>query len=401
MIGPDVHATARAWRDHPDWAELAQCGAPGVDWASVLVLALRHNLSQLLLDALDAAGVADNIPVMIAEELAFRSELVAARYTELVAALCELAAVEPAVIARSVLLKGGALMTEYDKPAYRPMNDFDVLFSNDDFVVLEPRFAQFGYWRKESLNGPTYYRNRDRPGGPLCIDVHVAGPSKYWRPDDALVKWLPDARPFTGPGGIACRRLPPELELLNVVTHIHEHLGSWIHALGDDDLALVRLFDVELLTQRRPIDVQRCWELAVEQKLQGEFALGLWAVAQVRGRLPDSLAALAPATDLVADTGELVALPGGEFAKWPVPLRERAYLINRTHLAFRVLRDGLPDPTRVNVADPDRIDAWRDWYRESGFKTELREHVEGLGARARERLAGFHPAAGRQPAPSH
>ncbi|MEO3973608.1 nucleotidyltransferase family protein [Streptomyces sp. CAU 1734] len=391
-VGPQPQSTVQAWQEHPAWSAVSASKGASVDWSAVLVLALRHQLSALLWDALQTAGLSDRVPVRIAEELCFRTELATARHAELVAALSELAEAQPEIVSRSVLLKGGALLSEYEKSAYRPMNDFDILFSSEDFEEIEPRFPELGYWRKESLNGPTYYRARNSPGAPLCMDVHVAGPSKYWRPDSALVRWLTDALPFVGPGGIECRRLSPEFELLNIVTHLHEHLGSWIHALGDDDVALVRLFDVELLAQRRQVNIERCWSLSVEQELQGEFMLGLWAFAEIRGALPASLAPLAPGLELLADVGDMVAVPGGGVAQWSVPLSQRAFLINRMDLAFEALREGLPIPDRVKIADPEHLDGWRHWYRDLGALPEYRERVEDLGARARERLAGFDPS---------
>ncbi|PSM40856.1 hypothetical protein C6Y14_22845 [Streptomyces dioscori] len=388
-VGPHPESVAAAWRDHMDAEPPRGSGEPLVDWSHVLVLALRHQVCRLLWDALEAASLADRVPVGIAEELCFHARTTETRHEELTAALRELAEAEPEVVARSVLLKGGALLGEYGHPAHRPMNDFDVLFSAADFEAVEPRFAELGYWRKESLNGPTYYRDRAGPGGPLCMDVHVAGPSKYWRPESALGAWLDDTEPLTGPGGVLCRRLSPEFELLNVVTHLHEHLGSWIHTLGDDDIALVRVCDVELLAERRPVDLERCWRLAVAQGLHGEFALGLWAVDRLRGGLPGPLSALAPAVERVAAVGEFVALPGGTAVEWSVPLRERAFLTDRTDLVFEALHKGLPDPERIRMADVENIDAWRNWYQELGARSGYRERVENLGARARDLLSGL------------
>lgn len=366
-----------------EWTEVSEC-----DWSHVLVLAQRHKVAGLLYDSLAAAALLDRVPYTVSEALRFQLELTDRRQAELVDALRELADADAEIVSRAVVLKGGATLGDWGKIGYRPMSDVDLLFGVEDFDRIEPQFARLGYWRKESLNGPTYYRDRSGPGAPLCLDVHVAGPSKYHRPDSALVRWLVDSEPYEL-GGVTCRRLRPELELINVVTHIHEHLGSWIHALADDDVALVRLLDLELIVANRTIDVSQAWALAVEQELHGEFALGLWAHARLRGSLPPALWALAPVIDRVDDCGELVAVPGGELATWPVPLADRAFRVDRLGLCFQVLRAGLPDPARVEVAQPESIAAWRDWYRDLGAKPDYRENVEAIGDRARQRLADF------------
>jgi len=377
-VGHDPERTARAWLARsPSFPD-------GVDWAELLVLAQRHRLSGLLVDALGKAGWLDAIPPTAYEQLHHWAGMARSRQLELEAALGELAARHPAEIGRVVLLKGAASYREYGERTHRLMADFDILFSAADFEVVEPSFAALGYWRKESLNGPTYYRASDNPDGKLAMDVHVLGPSKYYRPEEALSpKWLTETERYEV-GGVTVRRPLPVWQFVNVVTHAHEHLHSWIHAVAEDDIRAIRFLDAELLLERYDIDPAAAWDLAVELDLHGEYALGLWSWREVRSGLPDRLAGVLPLLDRLGEVGELSALPRGRFARWPVPLAERAWLVDRLGLAL-----GLePEHSGPHWG------ALQEWYRTRGMLPEERENVEGIAARAREVIEAAEVPAG-------
>ncbi|WP_031513311.1 nucleotidyltransferase family protein [Streptomyces sp. NRRL F-5123] len=373
----DPQRTARSWLE-------ASSGFPAsLDPAEFLLLACQHRLCGLLADALREADWFDRLPITVCERLDQEARLAELRQRELTAALRQLADVRPDIVSRSVLLKGGGLLADYGRPGHRPMNDFDILLGAEDFAELEPHFAELGYWLKVSLNGPTFYRESDSPTGTLCLDVHVAGPSKYFRPEEALTTdWISSAEKHSV-DGIACLRAAPDFEFVNVVTHIHEHLASWYHTVDDDDVRLIRFIDAEVLLARGAVDPEGCWRRAVDLGLQGEFALGLWAWSAVRGGLPDALAPLAPLAARVAGLGEQCAMPFGRTVRWSVPLRERAFRTDRLELAFDLL----------GKDEDRRWSHWQEWYATRGMLDEDREKVEVFGEEARRLVDGFTPAA--------
>ncbi len=375
----DPDTTATAWL-----AETEGMFPRAISWPDFLVLCLQHRIAGLAHDTLRALGWYDQIPWTVYNELSYWSHDTEFRQAELRSALSELAVADPDAVSRAALLKGAALYPQYRKPSHRPMNDFDILFSADDFARIEPAFERLGYWKKNSLNGPTYYRKASAHPGKLCLDVHVCGPSKYYRPDSAISdSWLRASVPYNH-FGVSCRRLSPEFEFVNVITHIQEHLGSWVHATDDDDIRLIRFIDLELLLATTAVDVAAAWSLATELDLHGEFALGLWAWAQVRRSLPAAVITLAPLVALVDDLGDLCAVPGGTLARWYLPLRDRAFLVDRGDRAF----DLLPIDLQAPIAGR-HWGEWHDWYMHRNAMTVSREKVETIAALARERVANF------------
>ena len=376
-VGSDPRRTARTWLTaSPDFPA-------GVDWSELALLALRHRVSGLVVDSLAAAGWLESVPVTVHEQLHHFAGMARSKQLELEAALVELAERHPAEVSRSVLLKGGALYPEYASRTHRWMNDFDLLFSGEDYDRVRDTFADLGYWLKESLNGPTFYRESTGPDGPLCMDVHVLGPSKYSRPAEALSPgWLTETEPYEV-AGVALRRPKLAWQLVNVVTHVHEHLHSWIHAVGEDDVRSVRFADAELLVDSLGADPAEAGALARELGLEGEWVLGLWAWKQVRDELPAALDPLLPTLDRLDEVGELTALPRGRFATWPVPLRERAWLTDQLQLAL----DLEPEHAGRDWG------ALQQWYKTSGMLPAERERVEDIAERARQLVAGV-PAGG-------
>jgi hypothetical protein len=368
------------------WLNLSTNRFPSeVSWSEFLVLAIQHRVAGIAYDALRVLGWQDRIAATIHNELVYACEATELYHAELCEALQQLADADPASVSRAVLLKGATMYPRYSKAYHRPMSDFDILVSEKDFSRLEPVFDSLGYWKKESLNGPTYYRKSRNAPGNLCMDVHVLGPSKYHRPDSAItMDWLDSSEPYDH-AGIACRRLRSDFEFINLVTHAHEHLASWLHVTDDDDIRLIRFLDMELFLDTTPLDTQSVWEVALELDLHGEFALGLWAWARIRGSLPEGITSLAPLVEVVDEVGELCAIPDGRLAHWEVPVAERAFLIERGSLAFDLLPEGLYTP-----GTPKRWQRWHDWYmHRSTSVTAGRENVELIAERARALIAEF------------
>lgn len=374
-VGYDPERTAA------DWLAASPEFPVEVDWADLLLIALRHRLPGLLLDALKAANWLDMLPVRVYEHLEHFAKTAAWKQRELEVALAELAERHPAEVSRAVLLKGGGTYGLFRSPTHRMMNDFDLLFSGDDYDAVRDTFADLGYWVKESLNGPTYYRRSAGPDGRMCLDMHVIGPSKYSRSDESLSSgWLTETEPFEA-GGVSIRRSTPAWHLVNVVSHTHEHLHSWTHAVGEDDLNVVWFLDAELIVAERGADPAEAWQVATDLGLLGEYALGLWAWKQVRGALPAAFAAYEPAIELLHEVGNTAAMPFGRFGTWPVPLAERAWYPEQLELALSL--------------DPSRKDRhWADleeWYRTRGMLEAEREHPEEIAARARDLVLGHTP----------
>jgi Uncharacterised nucleotidyltransferase len=371
----DPDRTAAAWRQSsPDFPA-------DLDPQELLLLTMQHRLAGLVHDALVAADWLDYLPMTVVDQLTLGQRVARSRQHELYGAFQQLAEREPEVLSRAAVLKGATLHSLYLKPEHRAMSDFDILVDADDFATLEGHFEALGYWRKESLNGPTYYRESDNPSGRLCLDLHVLGPSKYYRPDDALTdEWLSTAVPFEL-AGVPCRRLAPDFEFVNVVAHAHEHLASWAHACADDDIRLIRQIDAELMVERGEVDLAGCWRRAVGLDLHGEFALGLWAWREIRGRLPAGFEPMTPLLDRLAEVGEACALPVGQMTRWSVPLAERAFRTDRLQLGL----DLLPEP------GPRRWGEWRQWYMTKGMLDGEREDVEAIAAEARRLMVGVEP----------
>jgi hypothetical protein len=377
QLGATAEQSVRAWTALP-----ARCLE--LNWPQIGVLALQHRVEGLLCAALSAAGCADQVSASVLSMLRRQAARAEARYRACYDALVELADRAPELVAELVFFKGAGLATRYESQAHRMLGDFDLIVAADRGDELRHHLLALGFWEKPGRNGPTYFRDAsDRPLAgvePACFDVHVDAPPKYNRTDVTRGPlWLSSTEPYVL-GGVRCRRLPVEIELVELVVHASEHALSWIHACVDDDVRMIRHLDVEILCAQEPVDAGRIGQLARELGLAGEFALGLAVHEALRGGLPPVLAPLRPMAAAVRDLVDVVAMPDGGLATWPVPLAERAFRTDRGALALAMM-----------PAERRHRDLWFDWRR--GL-LEGREDVAAIAHRAAARLPSSLSAVG-------
>jgi hypothetical protein len=362
-------ATARAW------ALRADGPGPGLDWAELLLVSLQHRVEGLVHDGLAELGWSERVSPAVLSTLRRRAHLAEARYQANCDAFAELGRAAPEVAASLVAFKGARIAPLYDAPTHRMVGDFDVIVAPADAEALRDALRRLGYWEKPGGNGPTYFR--DVPGGAqgtdfVALDVHVGSPLKYNRAGASDGSpWLALSEEHAI-GDVRCRRLPVELELIELLNHAHEHAGSWVRATLEDDVRLIRLLDVELLVAAGGADAGQFRGLVRELGVEAEIALGLWQVSELRGGLPGWLAEEQPAADRVAELAECYADPSGELRRWPLPLRERAFRSDRAALALALAPEGAQSRGE-----------WFDWRR--GL-VRGREPVGELAARARALL---------------
>lgn len=346
QVSTDAEKTVRAWTDLPS-------GCLDVDWGEVGLLALQHRVEGLLHESLELAGCRDQVPVSVLSLLRRRAELAETRYRACYDVLVELARRAPDLVSEMAFFKGAGMATRYGSPAHRMVGDFDFIVSSEHAGELRALFGELDFWEKPGRNGPTYFGSALKPqiGSEYVVfDVHLDAPPKYNRPEPSRgALWLESAVP-DALGEIACRRLPAELELLELLTHASEHALSWVHVCLDDDVRLIRQLDVELLCEQEPIDPAAVAALADRLGLAGELALGLAIHRSLRGALPAALEHLRDRADAVGDLVDVVALPDGRQELWEVPLHERAYRTDRGALALAMMPEGQRDRSH-----------WFDW----------------------------------------
>lgn len=348
-----------------------------LNWPEIGVLALQHRVEGLLVSALEAAGHAGQVSASVLSMLRRQAARAEARYGACYEALVQLAERAPDLVAHLVFFKGAGLAARYGSRSHRMLGDFDLIVAEDRADELRRHVLELGFWEKPGRNGPTYFRNTsDLPVAgvePACFDVHVEAPPKYNRTEvTSGPLWLSMAEPAEL-GGIPCRRLPVEMELVELIVHASEHALSWIHVCVDDDVRMIRHLDIELLCDQEPIEAGRIAKLAQELGLTAEFALGLAIHDAVRGQLPPALESLRPMAEAVHDLVDLVAMPDGGVRTWSVPLVERAFRTDRGALALAMM-----------PADKQHRDQWFHW---SKGLLEGRENVAQIAHRADERLA--------------
>ncbi|GAA4929067.1 hypothetical protein GCM10025331_10970 [Actinoplanes utahensis] len=361
--------SARQWTDLPE-----RCLE--LNWPEIGVLALQHRVEGLLCAALTEAGCADQVPASVLSMLRRQAARAEARYRTCHDALAELAGRAPNLVSELVFFKGAGIATRYESRAHRMLGDFDLIVAEDRADELRRHLLELGFWEKPGRNGPTYFRNTsDLPEAgvePACFDVHVDAPPKYNRTEVTRGPlWLSSTEPSVL-GGIACRRLPVEMEIVELISHSSEHALSWIHVCVDDDVRMIRHLDVELLCEQEQVDAGRVGKLAQELGLTGEFALGLAVHEALRGGLPPVLEPLRPLVEPVRDLVDVVALPDGRLETWPVPLAERAFRTDRGALALAMMPDGRR-----------HRDQWFHWRQ--GL-LEGSEDVAAIAHRAEERV---------------
>ena len=354
-----------------------------LNWAEICFLAQQHRVEGLLLDSLDVVGITDEVPATLLSTLHRRAHLAEVRYQAYHAALADVAHLAPELVAEFVFFKGAGIAPRYDSPRHRGLNDFDFIVSAEHDDDLRKVFDQLDFREKPGRNGPTYFgesRTADLGSGYVVFDVHLTAPPKYNRPSESIGEvWLASAEP-NKLGTIDCRRLPIDLEVLELLVHASEHALSWIHVCLDDDVRLIRHIDVELLCAQETVSADTIAGHARAQGLTGELALGLAFQLILRGTLPPALEPLRPHAEAVTDLVDLVALPDGRIEQVPTPLAGRAFRTDRASEALRMV----PPGTRSRKH-------WFHWHH--GLSDGRREDVGEIARRAADRVASLSPSA--------
>lgn len=358
--------TVREWDDLP-------AGCLDVNWGEVGLLAMQHRVEGLLHESLELAGCADQVPVSMLSTLRRRADLAETRYRHCYDALVAVARRAPDLVAELVFFKGADLANRYTSPAHRMVRDFDVIVPEHRADEVRRVFEELDFWPKAGRHGPMFVGGVANPqigSDHVVFDVHIdrpTGDGEAGRPS----RWLDAAVPASI-GEVACRRLPPALALLELLTHACEHALSWIQVCLDDDVRLIRHLDVDVLCATGEIDAAALADLAVASNVDGQLAIGLAVHRAVRGALPPALAALDAHADAVADIVDTVALPDGRLVEWAVTLHERAYRTDRVALALAMM-----------PASQRHRGQWFDWRR--GLINGA-EDVAALTGRAARRL---------------
>ncbi|WP_431936237.1 nucleotidyltransferase family protein [Micromonospora sp. RP3T] len=343
-----------------------------LDWSRITFLALQHRVEGLLYDALDLAGIAEQIPATTVSTLARRARLAEARYRSFVQALTEVARRAPDLVAEMVFFKGARLAPLYASPRHRGLADFDFIISAGRDDELRRVLNDLGFREKPGRNGPTYFAQSptaDLGGGYIVFDVHLTAPPKYNRPSESMAQvWLSVAQPHSL-DGVPCRRLPVDLEVLELLVHASEHALSWIHVCLDDDIRLIRHIDIELLCAQGEVDAAAIERHARQQGLIGELALGLAFQLILRGTLPAGLEPLRPYAEAVTDLVDVIALPDGRTGQMPAALADRAFRTDRSAEALRMMPPGTRDRRY-----------WFEWHQ--GLVDDRRENVAEIARRA-------------------
>jgi putative nucleotidyltransferase-like protein len=333
QIRPTPTETADKWTVLPkDVLEL--------DWAEILLLAVQHRIEGILEEALKIADCADQVPPSVLSLLRRRADLAEARYVACYDALVELNSIAPSVVAGLVFFKGATIAPLYNAPHHRMLGDFDFIVQSHAFSGLRAAFDQLGYWEKPGRNGPTYFGDAKNPRSGceyVAFDVHLDAPPKYNRTDSSVHElWRSRTEPHVL-GEVDCRKLDNHLELLELLVHLSEHTGSWIHVCLDDDIRLIRILDIELICSGGDINGAQVRELAAEFGLEGELALGLGQLLAVRGELPAVLRDLHWLAEAAAELVDAIALPDGRIETWRTPIGQRAFDTRRSTQALSMM----------------------------------------------------------------
>lgn len=323
-----------------------------VDWAEFLLLCLQHRIEGIAFDALETIGWDEVASPTAVSALRRRAALADARFQANYRALREMAAVAPDLVESLIFIKGAVLTPLYEAATHRMVGDFDTIVASERAPELGRLLRELGYWEKPGKNGPTYFRE-SAAGLTLnyvALDVHIDIPMKYSRSDQALALPWSDLSVPHMIGEVRCRRPRDELHVVTLLAHLYEHAASWIHAVLEDDLRLIRILDVELLADTKTFDPHLLRTLVEHDGLRTEVILGLCQVRAIRGAVPQIFDFAPQLMAAVEHWAETLALPDGRLEVWPASLSERAFDAGRATTALKMM-----------TGDGRRRSHWFDW----------------------------------------
>lgn len=272
-----------AARPRPDLEVVAEA-ATTADLAQVLEVARLQRVGPLVLRALEAAGVPlpDGDPAR--REAAFR------RGQELVSLplLVERALVplESAGL-RPLLYKGGGLVGRYPEPGLRPMDDVDVLLPSEQVADAVSVLQRAG-WRigAHSATLPELEDEYDIPlvhpeTGGLPLELHHKLHRDRQRTNELDAAGLWAERIPASVCGHPAWGMPPELELLALVTHAAKPFHVFSRLIWAVDLVVV--------IEHAEIDWDDVSSRAEASRCRNALAVGLSFARRLGASVPDHL----------------------------------------------------------------------------------------------------------------
>ena len=224
---------ARTCLSAADRSRLQSALAAPIDWTLLFELALHHDLTPLLLHALETVELPPSVSASILPKLQRARAAHALRNTLLFRELTRVLDWARSRRIDVVVLKGGALAEDvYGDPTLRPMRDLDLLFRPEHVADAEQFLTSCGYGLdREWARAEGWHRQHDyhlafrkRPEGLPALSIelhwHLVVPSWPCRPDlDGI--WA-RAVPATI-AGIGAMTLSPDDTLLHLCLHACKH----------------------------------------------------------------------------------------------------------------------------------------------------------------------------------
>ncbi|MGW0998190.1 nucleotidyltransferase family protein [Streptomyces sp. NPDC002520] len=355
-----------------------------LDWARICLLAVQHRVEGLLMDTLDAVGCTDRTPPSVVSTLRRRAQLAEARTAAILAKAEEVHRRSPGCFDDLVLYKGITLAGRYRSAAHRMVSDLDAVVAEGDFERIRRALLASGFAERQGYRGSSFYAE---PASSqigvdhVMFDLHLEPLPRFRQEHLKGAFWrLPHRSTevfHLVPDVLEARRYGAAESVLLSLVYLAEHAASWIHACFEDDIRLVKMLDVELLCAQESVSGADVRGLAEEGRVLGATLLGAALLVAVRGAMPASLAPLlgdigdpAGLTDLL----DLVALPDGTLARWPMSVDERVFRTDRSGLALGMA--------------PGGRQSRRDWHDPHGLLLTDREQVSAIMELAEGRCAG-------------
>jgi hypothetical protein len=343
-----------------------------LDWPRLLVGAMQHRVEGLCADALRALAWDEQAPPSVVDSLERRALLAESRFLAHYHALQELRDLDEELVASLVLLNGAAVVGDYAAASHRMVGDVDLYVDAEHAERLGERARRLGYWEKDGVKGPTYYKDvasGTAGAGYVGLDVQLTAPIDGVGDGRADGHWAANLVPHVV-GDVKVHRPTPPLEVVHLLHRLHEHAGSWARWVSEDDVRLIRVLDVELVAAALDPEAgddagggEGVLAHAEALGVVGEVAVGAAIVLALRGALPPALATLEPYARAVEPCTRLLALPAGGLLLVDAPLVERALCVDKSARA-RAMAAGDGDTA--------------DWSR--GWRRPLPSDREGLAA---------------------